>query len=76
VLAGRAAWSGPQPAFTRVRVDLSDFAGTAIRVRFRLGTDGSFGPNPNGWWIDDVVRTNAGSCTAAPQDGIFLDGFE
>jgi hypothetical protein len=59
-IAGRGAWtgsSGPVDAMTRVEVDLGAFAGTAVRVRWRLATD-TFTPGalPGlAWWIDDVT---------------------
>jgi hypothetical protein len=58
-IAGRGAWtgsSGPVDAMTRVEVDLGAFAGTAVRVRWRLAAD-TFTPGalPGlAWWIDDV----------------------
>jgi len=38
-LAGRLAWSGANVGFGIVRVDLADFAGHAVRFRWRVGTD-------------------------------------
>ena len=76
VLAGRDAWTGTQGTFVRTRVDLGDFAGTSMRLRFRVGTDSSFAPPNNGWWIDDVVRYGANACTVPPPDALFANGFE
>ena len=76
VLAGRDAWTGTQGTFVRTRVDLGDFAGASMRLRFRVGTDSSFAPPNNGWWIDDVVRYGANACTVPPPDALFANGFE
>lgn len=58
-IAGRAAWSGAsssQAAMERVEVDLGAFAGSGVRVRWRLAADPlALGATPGlGWWIDDV----------------------
>lgn len=50
---GAQAWCGIIP-YTRTVVDLNDYAGETVRVRFRVSTDGSVGNVPDGWYIDDV----------------------
>ena len=59
-LAGRAAWTGDSGAnFTEVVVALSDvakYAGRALRVRWRLATNGSVA-SPGGWRVDSVRLT-------------------
>jgi Big-like domain-containing protein len=64
-IAGRAAWTGgPVNAIaapmSRVVVNLGAFAGTGVKVRFRLAADPlAVGSLPGqGWWIDDVQFTN------------------
>jgi hypothetical protein len=64
-IAGRAAWTGgPVNAIaapmSRVVVNLGAFAGTGVKVRFRLAADPlAIGSLPGqGWWIDDVELTN------------------
>ncbi|HVR38949.1 MAG TPA: PKD domain-containing protein, partial [Thermoanaerobaculia bacterium] len=49
-------------AFSGVRsVDLSPFAGKAVKLRFRLTSDGGVSmPAYQGWWIDDI-RIQAGA---------------
>ena len=57
-ISGLPAWcaddispaSGDQEAVSIV--DLSQYAGQAIQLRFRVGTDGAVGDE--GWYIDDV----------------------
>jgi hypothetical protein len=52
-LGGRNAWCGDPQDWLRSVVDLDRYAGQAVRVRFRLGTDSSVGRA--GWSVDDVV---------------------
>jgi hypothetical protein len=52
-LAGRSAWSGSTENWRYVEIDLSNFAGSAIRIRFRWGGNGNSTTN-RGWYIDDV----------------------
>jgi hypothetical protein len=56
-----AVFSGSQPEFESVSLDLSAFDGkTKVSIRFSLITDPFV--NEGGWWIDDVQvqtgRTN------------------
>ena len=56
-IAGRSAWTGSSagnPNMVRVEVDLGAFAGTAVRVRWRLANDNLSIQPFLGWWIDDV----------------------
>ncbi len=68
-LAGSPGWCGDPRDWEDYSVDLSDFAGQAINLRFRLGTDGTIGRD-DGWSIDDVRVEACGS------EVIFEDGFE
>jgi hypothetical protein len=52
-LAGKDAWCGDPQDWLNSIVDLDDYAGQAVRFRFRLGTDGT--ASREGWYIDDVV---------------------
>jgi hypothetical protein len=52
-LAGRWAWSGNSDGWRQVEVDLGAYAGSSARVRFRWGSDDSFG-GLEGWYVDDV----------------------
>ncbi|MEK6407142.1 MAG: S8 family serine peptidase [Acidobacteriota bacterium] len=62
-LADRPAWvEGRLGTFQQVVVDLSSYAGKAVTIRFRIGTD----PDGKGlgWYIDDVsLRGDRVSCT-------------
>ena len=71
-LGGRQAWAGDNTAWEEVRVDLSDFAGSSIYLRFRFGSDSSVADQ--GWWVDDVRVYYGSSCIQA--NLIFADGFE
>lgn len=52
-LGGEEAWcEDPQP-WTRYVIDLTQWAGKTVRLRFRLGTD--FSVAREGWAIDDVA---------------------
>ncbi len=51
-LAGRPAWVGDLPQWTRVQVDLDSFAGHNVLLRWRMGCD--LGIGDEGWTIDDV----------------------
>jgi len=70
-LAGSPAWCGDPRAWEDYQVDLSDFVGEEIQLRFRFGTDGTVG-NRRGWSIDDV---RVESCREAGPL-IFSDRFE
>lgn len=61
-LGGRQAWSGDNAAFGNVLVDLADFSGQSIRLRWRMGTDTS--TSDAGWWVDDVVISVGSSCSS------------
>jgi hypothetical protein len=68
---------GNTPGFTgtadwhEVVVDLSDFAGSSVVIRWTLGTDGS--QVRRGWYLDDVAVTAWGGEVVPP---LFADGFE
>jgi hypothetical protein len=51
-LAGTRAFTGDSRGWGASRLDLSEFAGSAIRVRFRVATDRSIGSY--GWYVDDI----------------------
>ena len=54
-LSGRAAWTGTPfyPNYGEVKVNLLPYAGQNLLLRFRLGSDNSFGAA--GWWVDDIA---------------------
>lgn len=82
-------WSGYLPSFKGVYVDLSDYIGQSVLLRFRAGTSEQ---NPSdGWYIDDVefmdmvnyngdacVTTAQGDniCATAPGRGVVVESAE
>ncbi len=52
-LGGREAWCGDPQDWLKSVVDLNAYAGEAVRVRWRVGTDSSVGRA--GWSVDEVV---------------------
>jgi hypothetical protein len=61
-LTGSQAWCGDPQAGLVSSVDIDQFAGSTVKLRFRIVTDGSVG-RPEGWTIDDVKVTG---CAPAP----------
>jgi len=59
-ISGRRAWSGDSGGFIQTSVDLSDFAGSTIRFRWRMACDTSVGAT--GWWVDDIAITATDDC--------------
>jgi bacillolysin len=51
-LKGRRAFTGESHGYGASRVDLTDFAGHTVELRFRLGSDRS--GSGQGWYIDDI----------------------
>jgi hypothetical protein len=84
--AGGGAWqtltsfTGNQSSWQEVVLDLSQFTGQAVRLRFLLETDTWV--TEDGWYIDDVSLAGGGSTNQtppaptllAPADGAVLDG--
>jgi hypothetical protein len=69
-LGTRSAWTsrGRPGVFSQVVVDLSDFAGKRVKLRFRAGFDDAAGilNGYTGWFIDDIqVTAVMYSCTQA-----------
>ena len=51
---GGAGWSGNNfTAMSQVLVNLSDFAGQTVRLKWQIKSDVSYGSN--GWYVDDIV---------------------
>ena len=59
-LANRLGWSLASYGYKPTRLNLGSLAGQSVRLRFRVGSDESFGAV--GWMIDDVAIY---SCTVA-----------
>ncbi|MEO8460256.1 MAG: hypothetical protein ABI451_06990 [Dokdonella sp.] len=66
--SGTQAYCGTAPYQTS-SMDLDDYAGQTVNLRFHMQSDTSVGTLPHGWYVDDVTVV---SC--AP-DQIFKDGF-
>jgi lysyl endopeptidase len=73
-ISGRQAWSGVATTFIQSRMDLSDFAGQTVQLRWRHVTDSSVARV--GWAIDDIRISAPTACGASLPDAIFDDGFE
>jgi hypothetical protein len=69
-IGGKRAWTGAEagfPAMTQVKIDLSAWAGTRIRLRWHAGEDGSVAHT--GWYVDSVKIFDAevgGLCRSDP----------
>ena len=71
-LAGKRAFTGNSRGWARARIDLSRFAGSNVKVRFRMGSDRQVGGR--GWYIDDVRLYTCAVDTGAPSGSMTLDG--
>ena len=56
IFAGSEWFGGSSPGWVTMTVDLSDYEGQTVWLRFRLDTDESV--TQAGWYIDDVVLTD------------------
>jgi PKD repeat protein len=63
-LGGREAWVSDLTTWTKVEVDLSDYAGESVHIRWRFGSDSSI--SDEGWYIDDVEITAPLPANPAP----------
>jgi hypothetical protein len=52
VFAGQAAFSGDSGGFIRTEIDLLNFSGQTVHIRFRMASDSV--ENRSGWFVDDV----------------------
>ena len=71
-LAGKRAYTGNSKGWARARIDLSDFAGSRIKVRFRVATDRSVGGR--GWYVDDVRIYACVRDDDKPTGSLIIDG--
>lgn len=67
-LKGQMAWTGTNDAMSQVFVDVSDFAGQSVYLRFRIVCDYSM--SQTGWYVDDI---KIGSVSIAPETLTFLN---
>lgn len=68
-LGSRFAWTsrGRPGVFSQVVINLDDFAGKKVKLRFRAGFDAGTGvlDGFTGWFIDDIqITTNSYACSA------------
>jgi hypothetical protein len=56
-IGGRQAFTGSSSGYVQTVVDMADFTGQEVLVRFRLGTDSSV--SGDGWYVDDVALITA-----------------
>lgn len=60
-IAGREAWTGTSPSYSRTEVALGSLAGSDVRLRWRLVQDTLAGEV--GWWVDNVsIRDGVTAC--------------
>jgi hypothetical protein len=57
-LAGRAAWSGNSAGFVTTTAELPATPGQSIQLRWRFGSDNSFGVV--GWYVDNISVSEPG----------------
>jgi hypothetical protein len=70
-------FSGESSTWTEYQVDLSQWNGQSIMIRWVLSSDTS--ANGAGWWLDDISVTQAGvpgPCVPGSTGLLFADGFE
>lgn len=59
-LQNRTAFTGASAGFIKTEIDISDFNGGPVFIRFRFGSDDNTAPVGGGWFIDDIlVRSEA-----------------
>ena len=63
-IATSRVWTGWTVDWDLVRVDLTDFAGRTISLRWRLGCDSD--RSGEGWWVDDVRLAWPLPCRSEP----------
>ncbi len=71
-LAGRRAFTGESWGYGASRVDLADFGGGSVWIRFRTGTDSSI--SAYGWFVDDVRIYRCRADSDAPAGDVVIDG--
>jgi len=73
---GEPAFSGTNLTWTQHTMDLSQYQGKDIKIRWNYSTDGAV--NEEGWFLDDISVTNTqtpGQCVGLT-DLIYGNGFE
>ena len=73
-LAGRRAWTGNSHGWSKARIDLSRFAGSRLKVRFRTASDRAIGGR--GWYVDDVRIYTCTNDADKPTGTLAINGDE
>ena len=71
---GSSVYDGVQRDWVHEYIDLSDFFGEKIVLRFLLNTNGSV--NGDGWYIDDIMIRGAGLIDTDPQIFVRIDTLD
>ncbi|MEX1343606.1 MAG: M4 family metallopeptidase [Candidatus Limnocylindrales bacterium] len=71
-LAGKRAFTGDSRGWAKARLDLSRFAGSKVKVRFRMGSDRQVGGR--GWYVDDIRIYTCAADTDKPSGSMRIDG--
>jgi subtilisin family serine protease len=58
-------WTGDSRGWIHSRVDLADFAGHRVLLRWRMGCDDTAGDG-SGWWLDAIRVVEEHECRACP----------
>jgi hypothetical protein len=74
-LKGKRAWTGDSHGWAKARVDLSEYAGSRVKLRFRMASGRSVGAR--GWYIDDIRVYTCANDDDAPVGSLSInDGAE
>ena len=71
-LAGKRAFTGNSRGWAKARIDLSQFAGQSVKVRFRMASDRQVGSR--GWYIDDIRIYACATDKDKPSGSMSIDG--
>jgi bacillolysin len=71
-LAGKRAFTGVSRGWAKARIDLSEFAGSNVKIRFRMASDRQVGSL--GWYIDDIRIYTCASDGDKPTGSMVIDG--
>ncbi len=72
-LSNQPGWGGTIANYTKVEVNLSAYAGTSAKIRWRFAADSNTGAGD--WLIDDIKVLDPSACTAS-NEMVFFNGFE
>ncbi len=72
-LSNQAGWGGTIPNYAKVEVNLSAYAGTNAKIRWRFAADSNTAAGD--WFIDDIKVLDPNACTGS-NEMVFFNGFE